>query len=139
MSTGGSDAHSPLAGRLAREDAEPAMLPGGHVGCVEDLGAFATRSARGSSHRVSDRWSDLGRNHHERGGAFPAAALFLPLGFFHSVVSPDATAPNGLIALAYVGALALGVGLVVLGIGLVSREQPARTLDTDGQEVTRAL
>jgi hypothetical protein len=43
---------------------------------------------------------------------------------FLSVLSPDATAPNGLIYLAYVGAVLLGVGVLVLGVGLVRR--PAR-------------
>jgi hypothetical protein len=43
MSTGGSDAHSPLAGQLAREDVGPTLFPGGHVGFVEDPDAFVTR------------------------------------------------------------------------------------------------
>ncbi len=51
--------------------------------------------------------------------SIPAAALLLPLAFFLSVVSPDATEPNALIYLAYVGAVWLTVGLLVLGIGLV--------------------
>jgi high-affinity Fe2+/Pb2+ permease len=40
------------------------------------------------------------------------------------VLSPDATAPNGLIYLAYVGAALLAVGVLVLGVRLVRR--PAR-------------
>jgi uncharacterized membrane protein len=51
----------------------------------------------------------------------PLAAILMPLGFFLSVVSPDATAPNGLIALTYVGAAVLATGVVTLGVGLVRR------------------
>jgi hypothetical protein len=48
-------------------------------------------------------------------------AILVPAAFFLSVLSPDATAPNGLIFLAYVGAVLLAVGVLVLGIGLVRR------------------
>lgn len=51
--------------------------------------------------------------------SIPAAAVLLPAAFFLSVSSPEATEPNALINLAYVGAVSLGVGLLVLGIGLV--------------------
>jgi hypothetical protein len=47
------------------------------------------------------------------------AAILVPAGFFLSVLSPDATAPNGLVNLVYVGALVLAIGVVFLGIGLV--------------------
>jgi len=51
--------------------------------------------------------------------AIPSAALFLPAAFFFSVLSPEATAPNGFITLAYVGAVVLASGVLLLGIGLV--------------------
>jgi hypothetical protein len=51
--------------------------------------------------------------------AIPAAAILLPAAFFGSVLSPDATEPNALIYLAYVGAVSLVVGVLTLGIGLV--------------------
>jgi hypothetical protein len=51
--------------------------------------------------------------------AFPAAAILMPLAFFLSVLSPDATEPNALIHLAYVGGVVLAVGLLVLGVGLI--------------------
>jgi hypothetical protein len=54
----------------------------------------------------------------------PSAAILLPAAFFFSVLTPDATKPNGLIALAYLGAGALAIGLVTLGIGLIKRPQP---------------
>jgi hypothetical protein len=54
-------------------------------------------------------------------GSIPIAAILVPAAFFLSVLSPDAKAPNGLIYLAYVGAVVLAVGVFVLGIGLVRR------------------
>ena len=51
----------------------------------------------------------------------PAAAVLLPAAFFLSVLSPEATEPNAMIYLAYVGAVSLALGLLVLGIGLVRR------------------
>jgi uncharacterized membrane protein len=53
----------------------------------------------------------------------PLAAIFLPVAFFLSVLSPTATEPNGFIYLAYVGAVVLAVGLVLLGIGLVRKSK----------------
>ena len=53
--------------------------------------------------------------------SIPAAAVLLPAAFFLSVLSPEATEPNAMIYLAYVGAVALALGLLVLGIGLVRR------------------
>lgn len=49
----------------------------------------------------------------------PSAAILLPVAFFLSVLSPNATEPNALIYLAYVGAVALATGLVTLGVGLL--------------------
>jgi hypothetical protein len=48
-------------------------------------------------------------------GSIPIAAILVPTSFFLSVLPPDATAPNGLIYIAYVGAALLAVGVVVLG------------------------
>jgi hypothetical protein len=51
--------------------------------------------------------------------AFPAAAILMPLAFFLSILSPEATEPNAMINLAYVGGVVLAVGLLVLGVGLI--------------------
>jgi uncharacterized membrane protein len=51
--------------------------------------------------------------------SIPAAAVLLPVAFFLSVLSPEATEPNALIYLAYVGAVSLAAGLLVLGVGLI--------------------
>jgi hypothetical protein len=44
----------------------------------------------------------------------------MPLGFFLSITRPDAERPNGVIALVYAGGLALAVGALTLGIGLLT-------------------
>jgi hypothetical protein len=51
--------------------------------------------------------------------SFPAAAILMPLAFFLSVLSPEATEPNAMIYLAYVAGLVLAAGLLVLGVGLI--------------------
>ncbi len=43
----------------------------------------------------------------------------LPAASFLSVLGPEATEPNALIYLAYLGAVLLTVGLLTLGVGLV--------------------
>jgi hypothetical protein len=58
-------------------------------------------------------------------GSIPIAAILVPAAFFLSVLSPDAKAPNGLIYLAYVGAVLLALGVLVLGFGLVRRQEEA--------------
>lgn len=52
----------------------------------------------------------------------PLAAILLPIAFFFSVLTPDAVEPNGIIYIAYIGAIVLTVGLVLLGIGLLRKE-----------------
>lgn len=53
--------------------------------------------------------------------SIPAAAVLMPAAFFLSVLSPEATEPNAFIYLAYLGAVSLTAGILVLGIGLVRR------------------
>jgi drug/metabolite transporter superfamily protein YnfA len=49
----------------------------------------------------------------------PIAAILIPAAFFLSVASPDAREPNGLMNLAYVGAVFLAAAVLSLGIGLI--------------------
>jgi uncharacterized membrane protein len=49
----------------------------------------------------------------------PLAAIFMPAGFFLSVLTPDATRPNALIGLVFVGGLFLIAGVLTTGIGLI--------------------
>jgi hypothetical protein len=58
--------------------------------------------------------------------SIPSAALLIPAAFFLSVLRPNATAPNGLITLAYVGAVVLAGGVVVLGVGLLRKPPDTR-------------
>ncbi len=51
----------------------------------------------------------------------PLAAILMPLGFFLSVLSPEATEPNALIALVPLGGVFLIAALLSTGIGLVRR------------------
>lgn len=64
---------------------------------------------------LSNRMKTFVRN------AIPLSAILLPVAFFLSVLSPDAEEPNALINLAYVGAISLMAGVLVLGIGLIRR------------------
>jgi hypothetical protein len=59
---------------------------------------------------------------------FPAAAVLMPLAFFLSVLSPEATEPNALIYLAYVAGVVLAVGLLILGVGVIRGRRPEREL-----------
>jgi hypothetical protein len=60
--------------------------------------------------------------------AFPAAAVLMALAFFLSVLSPEATEPNAMIYLAYVGGVVLAVGLLVLGVGLIRGRTTSREI-----------
>src|SRR6266849_8049495 len=70
---------------------------------------------------LSSGWKWLART-----GA-PMAAILIPAAFFLSVASPSATQPNGLINLAYVGAIFLAGAVLTLGVGLI---RAAKSLDT---------
>jgi hypothetical protein len=48
------------------------------------------------------------------------SAIFIPAGFFLSVIGTDPPRANGLIALIWIGAASLTVGLVAAGIGLIT-------------------
>jgi hypothetical protein len=56
--------------------------------------------------------------------AIPSAAIVIPFAFFFSVLTPDATRPNAVIYVAYVGAILLASAVVTLGIGLLRKSPP---------------
>lgn len=62
---------------------------------------------------LSDSAKQIARN------TIPIAAILMPLGFFLSVLTPDATFPNALIYLTYLGGVSLVIGVLVLGVGLI--------------------
>jgi hypothetical protein len=82
-----------------------------HAGVLLVLSLIALRYVDETS--LSDGMKQFVRS------AIPSAAILLPAAFFLSVLSPDATEPNALIYLAYVGAVILVAGLLLLGVGLV--------------------
>jgi hypothetical protein len=49
-----------------------------------------------------------------------ATAILMSAGFFRSSAGRGVTAPNRLIVLVYAGAVSLAIGLVSLGIGLLT-------------------
>ena len=53
----------------------------------------------------------------------PIAAILVPAAFFLSVLAPNATQPNGLINLAYLGVVFLAAGVLSLGVGLIRAAQ----------------
>jgi hypothetical protein len=50
----------------------------------------------------------------------PVAAILMPAGFFAASMGQGRTKPNRLIALVFIGALVLALGLASLGIGLLT-------------------
>jgi hypothetical protein len=61
--------------------------------------------------------------------AFPTAAVMLPLAFFTSVLDPDATEPNALVNLAYLGAVLLVAAMITLGVGLIRARAAVTSAD----------
>jgi cell division protein FtsW (lipid II flippase) len=57
---------------------------------------------------LSDRAKEMARS------AIPIAAILMPLGFFLSVLTPDATSPNTFIYLTYLGGVSLVVGVLLM-------------------------
>jgi hypothetical protein len=56
--------------------------------------------------------------------AIPAAAILLPIAFFLSVLTEEATKASPIVYLAYVGAVLLVSALLTLGIGLTREHRP---------------
>ena len=86
-----------------------------HAGVLLVLSLIALRYV--DEAELSVRWKWFVRS------SIPSAAIFLPAAFFFSVLSPVATKPNGLIYLAFVGAVVLAAGLVALGVGLLRQKR----------------
>jgi len=66
----------------------------------------------------------------------PTAAILMPVAFFLSVLRPDATRPNALINLAYVGAAVLATGVVTLGVGLYRSTSARAPADERGARMS---
>jgi len=87
-----------------------------HAGVLLILSLVVLRYADEAN--LSQKWKALVRY------SIPLSAILLPAAFFFSVLRADATEPNGLIYLAYAGAVLLAFGLLVLGIGLLRKTNP---------------
>lgn len=82
-----------------------------HAGVLLVLALIALRYVDESE--LGPRWRSFARH------SIPASAVLLPVAFFCSVTDADATEPNLLINLAYLGGALLAAGLLVLGVGLL--------------------
>ena|SRR5688572_18037773 len=82
-----------------------------HAGVLLLLSLVALRYV--DEARLSDRLKGVVRSF------LPISAILLPVAFFLSVLHPDAREPNGLINLAFVGAVFLATGVLILGVGLL--------------------
>jgi len=86
-----------------------------HAGVLLILSLVALRYVDEAN--LSETWKAVVRN------GIPLTAILLPAAFFFSVLDANATEPNSIIYLAYVGAVVLAFSLIVLGIGLVKKKQ----------------
>jgi hypothetical protein len=87
-----------------------------HAGVLLILSLIALRYVDEAT--LSNGWKSVARH------TIPLSAILLPAAFFFSVLDGDATKPNGLINLAYAGALVLAIGVLTLGIGLIRKPKP---------------
>ena len=69
---------------------------------------------------LTGRWLWIARH------GVPIAALLMPAGFFLSVLMPEATEPNALIALVPLGGVFLVAGVLTTGIGLIRAPHAVR-------------
>jgi hypothetical protein len=53
-------------------------------------------------------------------GGIPLAAILMPAGFFFSSAGRGVSKPNGFVVLLYAGAASLAIGVVALGVGLLT-------------------
>jgi hypothetical protein len=84
-----------------------------HAGVILILSLVALRYVDEAN--LTATWKEIVRH------SIPITAILLPIAFFFSVLRADATEPNSLIYLAYLGAAILALSLFVLGIGLVRK------------------
>jgi hypothetical protein len=82
-----------------------------HAGVLLVLALVALRFV--DEARLSPAWKTVARS------AIPIAAILMPAGFFLCMISPSATAPDAWLALTYIGAAVLAIGVVTLGVGLL--------------------
>jgi hypothetical protein len=103
-----------LSGRQPATGFQKAFFRAGHAhaGVLVILSLVAQIYADATG--LTDLAGWLGRS------AIPLAAILMPAGFFFSAMGRDATKPNRFILLVYAGAVSLAVGVVSLGLGLLT-------------------
>jgi hypothetical protein len=103
-----------VTGKQGANDLQKTFFRAGHAhaGVIVTLGlviALVTHVAD-----VSSRWSSLSA------GSVLSAAIFIPTGFFLSVIGHEPQRPNRLAKLIWVGAATLAVGLGVAGVTTIA-------------------
>jgi hypothetical protein len=103
-----------VQGRVARTNFQKTFARAGHA----HAGVLVTLSL--IIQVLADATTQTGLAATLARSAVPLAAILMPAGFFFSSMGREATKPNRLIVLVYAGALSLAVGVVALGLGLLT-------------------
>jgi hypothetical protein len=102
-----------VRGNVPTNDLQKSFFRAGHAhaGVLVILGLVVLLYVRLND--VGQPWSTLA-------SGVLAAAIFMPAGFFLSVIGRDPQRPNGFIGVLWLGAACLTIGLAGAGIGLIS-------------------
>jgi len=113
IETGGLYLLSIHRGQVQRTPFQLAFARAGHAhaGVLVTLSLVVQLFADATA--LAEPWSLVARS------GIPAAAILMPLGFFASSWGMGRTSPSRLVAIVYIGALALALGALALGIGLL--------------------
>jgi hypothetical protein len=103
-----------LSGRIARTDFQRSFERAGHAhaGVLVIFSMLALVLA--DSAHLSGPVNLFARS------GIPAAAILMPAGFFFSAIGRGRERPNRFVVLLYLGMVALALGVVCLGIGLLA-------------------
>ena len=103
-----------VRGRRSMTDFQKAFARAGHA----HAGVLVTLAL--VCQILADATSLSGAGEYVARSGVPVAAILMPTGFFLASAGRDVTQPNRLILLIYAGALSLAIGVVSLGIGLLT-------------------
>ena len=103
-----------VAGRVPLTDFQKTFFRAGHAhaGVLVILGLLSTVLVDATD--LEGAGQALAR------GGVPLAAILMPAGFFFSAIGHERTSPNRFVVLLWFGALSLTVGVITLGIGLLT-------------------
>lgn len=113
IASGGTFLLKILGGKQGANDLQKTFFRAGHAhaGVLVTLGLTIGLLTHASG--VGEIWAAVGTI------AVLSAAIFMPAGFFLSVLGTDPQRPGKLIALLWVGAAALAIGLAISGVGVI--------------------